>query len=178
MTTTTGTIKSLSMTQIIGPRTQTNAAGLENGGVRQSSDFATINNGTDDGTVIAFVSVPADAMMVDPMILTSLAGTGLCDLGAYSMPPDGQEHLTSSQIADRDLFLSASSLTTTTAAGPGTGNYTMAKAKQPLWEACGLTSRPDGGRMIVAATVTTDIHGAAATTDLGLAVQFVMPEGG
>lgn len=111
------------------------------------------------GSTIRCVSVPSNAVVSEVRLFSEAQGAGAFDIGVYRNSRDG------GAVVDADFFGSAvscaSAVLGTDVTQESTVN-TIAKMKQPLWQAAGLTEDPKGELDIVATCATT-----AVTTGTG-----------
>jgi hypothetical protein len=119
------------------------------------------------GSTIRCVSVPSSAVVSSVKVHSGAQAAGAFDIGVYRNTRDG------GAVVDADFFASAHSVAAAVLGvevSEESTVYTIAKQKQPLWQAVGLTSDPGGELDIVATCATT-----AVTTGLAayaLRVQY------
>lgn len=139
---------------------------LERGSLRSSHGFVTAVNGDSIGSKYVIASVPSTVMVRKVLLSCDAITTCAGDIGVYRNTKDGGAAVSAA------LFGSAVSLATALSNSDVTnesGNYTLAKQEQPLWQAAGLSADP-GGTLDIAVTLTA---AAASGGAVGMAVEYV-----
>ena len=159
------TLKSAVITNLDAVPSVINNGRLEKGAIRSSIGFVGVTSGDSIGSKAILASVPSTAIVRDVLLSCGAITSGAADIGVYRTTRDG------GAVVDVDLFASAQSIATAlnkTNVINESGNNTIAKQNQPLWQAAGLTSDP-GGELDIVATLTA---AAAASADLGIDVKY------
>ena len=163
------TLKSAGITNRDAAPPVLNTAGRE-GGASQlfevNDGIATMPASASIGSTVRCVSVPSNAVVSSVKLHSGAQTAGAFDIGVYRNTRDG------GAVVDADFFGSAVSVASAvlgTEVSEESTVYTIAKQKQPLWQAVGLSVDP-GGELDIVATATT-----AVTTGLAafaLRVQY------
>jgi hypothetical protein len=118
--------------------------------------------------ILRFVEIPANAVVRQVQLAcTAVASAGAINIGVYRSAADG------GTVVDDDLFASAVVVTSALSNSDVTfesGQYTIAEADQPLWQAAGLTEPPASGKLVIGGTVTTNMGGSGT---IGVNVNYV-----
>lgn len=121
------------------------------------------------------VRVPSNAKVKSVFLESEAQGAGAFDIGVY-YATDGiggrPTALLAAAAVSRALFGSAVSCASavSTDVTNESGNYTLDKRTQPLWQAAGLSADPGGNFDIVATVTTTAV--TTGTGKLGIRVTF------
>lgn len=140
------------------------------GVVREVYSFlASVTASLSATSIIRVVQVPSNAYVTSVRLYSAAQAAGAFDCGVYRVNNDG------GAVVLADLFGSAVSCASAidgTEISNESGNYTIAKRAQPLWQAAGLSSDP-GGHLDIALTVkTTDV--TTGTGAIGLSVRYTI----
>jgi len=139
---------------------------LSKGALRSAYDSVTAGSADSIASIYTMVSVPTTAMVRAVLLSCGAVTSAAADIGVYRTTADG------GAVVSVALFGSAVSLASALTNSDVTNesaSYTIAKRKQPLWQAAGLTSDP-GGHLDICLTLTA---AATASADVGLLVEFV-----
>lgn len=145
------------------PRTHVNPG--EYGGEQHVLySFVTFTTDHDDGDQVIVMKVPSNFVANELAILSDGGNTaGTLDIGVYSHneKEGGSWTLTEPVSGNQDFFASAQAIATAISAWTDitgeSGDCTIAKRGQPLWQALGLSEDPGGYFLLVAEVETADI---------------------
>lgn len=153
---------------------------LERGTLKSAVGFVTA--GTTDtggatysvGTSYVLASLPSTAMVRNVLLSCAALTSGVASIGVAQNTKNsaGLAYPAAINATATALFASAQSLATALVKSNITnqsGNYTLTKQEQPLWQAAGLTADP-GGTLDIVVLVTTSLTAGGL---IGAEVQYV-----
>lgn len=124
------------------------------------------------------VRIPSNCRVVSIIFESEAQTAGKFDLGLY-YATDGQGGkpltLLAANAIDQDFFatvIDCASAVAATEVVNESGNYTLDKRNQPIWQAVGLTSDPGGSFDIVATVKTTAV--TTGTGKFGISVRITV----
>lgn len=125
------------------------------------------------GTTYVLASLPSSAMVRNVLLSCAALTSGVVSIGVGRNTKDssGNAYPTAIGATATALFASAQSVASALSKSNVTnqsGNYTLTKQEQPLWQAAGLTTDP-GGTLDIVVLVTTSLTAGGL---LGLEVQY------
>lgn len=138
----------------------------EKGALRSSIGRVDVTSGDSIASKLILAQVPTKAIVRDLFLSCDAITSAAADIGVYRNTADG------GAVVDVDFFASAQSLASAlkrTSVINESGNNTLVKQEQPLWQALGMTEDP-GGTFDIVATLTA---AAGATGDVALDAQYV-----
>lgn len=179
---TTEALKSPTITDLDASPVVRNSAGKKAPGVLQwIGGYVTVSASMAAGSTYRLARVPSNAVVKQLLFESEAQGAGKFNLSVYysDSPTDGTQPSLQGVIVPTtgDQFF-ASDIDCASAVVQGdktneSGNYTLAKRDQPLWQALALTSDPGGYLDIVAVVHTTDV--TTGTGKLGVGVLYIVP---
>ncbi len=125
--------------------------------LHEIDDYVTLSASASVGSTYRVVRVPTNAKVKSVVLESEAQGAGKVQIGVYA--PNGGA-VVSVNLFGNDIDLASAVSPTNEVAQ--SGNYTLDKRKQPLWQAAGAASDP-GGFYDIALTV----HTTAVTTGTG-----------
>jgi hypothetical protein len=161
------TVKSTIITNRDAVPSVINDGRLEKGSLRTSHGYVTATNGDSANSKYILASLPSTAQVRQVLFsCANLGASSAINLGVYRNTKDGAAAVNATLFASAQATSAALSNSDVT---NQSGNYTLDKQEQPLWQAAGLTSDP-GGTLDIVATVSVAI---AATGLIGAATEYV-----
>jgi hypothetical protein len=158
------TTKSVTITNRDAVPSVINDARLERAVSKGFHGKVTAVNGDSIGSKYIIAQVPSTAFIQQLLLTTAALTSGAANVGVYY--PTNKDGTAGAAIA-ATLFASAQSVASALSNAEITnqsGNYTLAKQEQPLWQAAGLTSDP-GGFLDIVITLTAAL---TAGGDIGM----------
>ena len=157
-----------------------NDARLERGTLRSSVGNITAGSADTGGATYAagstyvLATLPSTAIVRNVLLSTAALTSGVVSIGVGRNTRDsfGNAYPTAISATATALFASAQSVASALSKSNVTnqsGNYTMDKQEQPLWQAAGMTADP-GTTLDIVVLVTTSL---TAGGRIGLEVQYV-----
>lgn len=125
--------------------------------LKEVDDYCTISASASVGSTYRLVRVPTTAKIKSVTLESEAQGAGKVQIGVYA--PNGGA-VVNVNLLGNDIDLTSAVAPTNEVAQ--SGNYTLDKRSQPLWQAAGAASDP-GGFYDIALTV----HTTAITTGTG-----------
>ena len=133
--------------------------------VHESKGIVTVSTAATAGSTYRFCDVPSNACISQIILNAGAMTAGAFDIGVYKNTKDG------GALVSQALFGAAVSCAAAVTASDVTnasGNYTITKQNQPLWQALGLAADPTTSYDIVATCTTAATVGAL----MGVKVRF------
>lgn len=145
------------------------------GHLRYTDGFVTAVAADSIGSTYRLARVPSNAKVKSVWLESEAQAVGAGNVGVYYSDAafDGTPAANSGLVVSASLFGAAVSLAAASSADVTnqSGNYTLDKRTQPLWQAAGLTADP-GGFLDVVVTLSTAI--TTGTGKLGARVEYVV----
>ena len=161
------TVKSTTITNRDAVPPVINDGRLERGSLRSAHGQLTATNGDSATSQYKLASLPSSAQVRQVLLsCANLGASSSVNVGVYRNTKDGGAAVSASLFASAQATSAALSMSDITSQS---GNYTLDKQEQPLWQAAGLTADPGGTLDIVAAVAVA----IAATGLIGAEVRYV-----
>lgn len=161
------TVKSTIITNRDAVPSVINDGRLEKGSLRTSHGYVTATNGDSATSKYILASLPSTSQVRQVLLsCANLGASSAVNLGVYRNTKDGGAAVNATLFASAQATSAALSNSDVT---NQSGNYTLDKQEQPLWQAAGLSSDP-GSTLDIVATVSVAI---AATGLIGAATEYV-----
>lgn len=138
---------------------------LHRGVLKSSFGYVSVNNGDSIASKFVLASMSSSAIVKSVLLTCTAITSGAGDIGVYRNTADG------GAVVSANLFATAQSIAAAlnnTEVINQSGNNTLLKREQPLWQAAGLTSDP----MVTLDIVMTLTAATTAAGTLGLEVRF------
>lgn len=174
-------LKSLPITNLdTAPPIQNTSGEGGPGYLRHASSFITITAAASITSTYRMIRLPSNAKLKQVLFESEAQGAGTLDISVYysDAPNDGTAPANSGLVVPTTgaafiaSIISVASAVAQSLQTNESGNYTLAKRNQPLWQALGLTADPGGYLDLVLVVTGTAI--TTGTGRVGLEAHYVM----
>jgi hypothetical protein len=149
------------------------------GTLRHSGGYATVSASASVGSTYQLARIPTNAKVKALVFESEAQGAGKFQIGVYYSDStiDGTAVANQGAVVSGSVAFFASDIDCSSAVARAgytnnSGNYTMDKRAQPLWQALGLTTDPGGFFDIVATVHTTAV--TTGTGKIGAEAEYMM----